>query len=79
MGGLYVSADTMDCENLDDVDICGAMNATTVHEIIAMSAGEHPDVKDVKTEVKSILEWKANLRLDKNRVRHAAQWRACIP
>ena len=43
------------------VDKSGEMHATTVHEIIAMTAEEHPDLKNVTTEVESIQQWKANL------------------
>ena len=64
MGGLDVSADTMDFVYLD-VDTCGGMNAKTTHEIIAMTAGEDSDLKHVKTEIENIQQWKSNLFPDK--------------
>ena len=50
VGGLDVQVDTMDCVYLD-VDTCGEMNATTVHEIIAMTAEEYSNLKNVKPKV----------------------------
>ena len=44
-----------------DAGKSGEMLATTVHEIIAMTAEEHPDLKNVTIEVASIQQWKANL------------------
>ena len=49
----------MDCAYLN-VDICGEMKATTTHEIIAMTSEEYSDLKNIKTEVESIQQWKAN-------------------
>ena len=46
MVGMDVSVDTMDCVCLD-VDICGEMNATTTHDIVAMTAEEYKDLKNV--------------------------------
>ena len=54
----------MDCVCLD-VDTCGDMNATTMHGIIAMTAVMASDLKNAKTEVESIQQWKASLLLDK--------------
>ena len=44
-----------------DADKSGEMLATTVHETIAMTAEEHPDLKNVTIEVESIQQWIANL------------------
>ena len=60
VGGLDVSADTLDNVFLD-VDICCEMNATTPRDIITMMAEEHPDLKNVKTDVESIQKWRTNL------------------
>ena len=60
---LDVSVDTMDSVYLD-VGICGAMNATTTHEIIAMTVEEFSDPKNVKTEVQNSQQWKTNLLPD---------------
>ena len=57
---MAVSVDTMDCAYLN-VDICGEMKATTTHEIIAMTAEEYSDLKNIKTEVESIQQLNANL------------------
>ena len=40
------------------------VNAKTTHEIIAMTGEEYLDLKNVKTEVKNIQQWKENLLLD---------------
>ena len=64
MGGLDVSADTMDCVYLD-VDICGERHVTTTLEILAMTAEEYPVLKIVKSEVQSIQQWKTNVLLEK--------------
>ena len=57
VGGLDVSADTMDCVFLD-VDTVGEMNATTKHETISMTAEENSDLKNAKTEEKDIKQWR---------------------
>ena len=61
---LHLSAHTMDRVHLD-VYMFGGMNATTSHEVIAMTAGEYSGMKNVKTKVESIQQWKANLLRDK--------------
>ena len=40
------------------------MNATTTHEVTALTAEKYPGLKNVKTKVKSIQQWKANLLPD---------------
>ena len=60
LGGLDVSVDTTDCEFLD-VDRCGDMNATTVDEVIAITAEEYTDQKNVKAEMESTQRWAATL------------------
>ena len=57
---MDVSVVTMDCVYLG-VDTCGEMNATNTHDIIAMTIEEFPNLKNVKTEVESIQQWKVNL------------------
>ena len=68
MDGVDISVHT-GCVYLD-VDKSGEMHATTVHEIIAMTAEEPPDLKNVTTEVESIQQWIANLLPVRDRVRH---------
>ena len=60
VGELDVSVDMMDSVCLD-ADIRGEMNATTTHEINAMTVDGYSDVKNVKTDVGNIQQWKANL------------------
>ena len=57
---MDVSVDTVDCVYLN-VHMCGEINATTTREIIKVTAEEHRNKKNVKTELDSIQEWKANL------------------
>ena len=65
---IWTYRQTVDCVYLD-VDICGDMNATTTHEIIAM-AEEYPDMKSVNVEVESIHQWRGKLVAGQDRVQH---------
>ena len=71
MGGLDVSAVTIDCVHLD-VDMCGEMNATTAHDIISMTAEEGPDLNNVNTEVESIAAVESKPVSGQHRVGHEA-------
>ena len=69
MGGLDGSADTLDCVYMD-AGICVEVSATTTHEVIAMTAEEYLDLKNVRTDVERESSRGSKLVAKQDRVLH---------